>query len=144
MNGLPTRVEEKIDRSSSSTCWEWTAAKDPEGYGYVHFEGRSCKAHRVVYELLREPIPPGLVIDHLCRNPTCVNPAHMEAVTIRENTLRGVGPSAQRAARTECLNGHPFDEANTYINKRGHRECRACQTRRRREWIQRQKAKVRT
>jgi hypothetical protein len=52
------------------------------------------RAHRFAYELLVGPIPEGLVIDHLCRNRRCVNPAHLEPVTAEENWRRGDAPSA--------------------------------------------------
>lgn len=97
------------------------------GYGKVRVGGgKIARAHRVAYECAKGPIPDGLVIDHLCRNKACCNPDHLEAVTQRENTLRGMGPSANAAKLTHCKRGHPFDSANTSINTRGHRVCRAC------------------
>jgi hypothetical protein len=70
-------------------------------------------------------VPPGMEIDHLCRKRHCVNPKHLDIVTRRENTLRGEGLPAQRARRTACPKGHPYDEANTYIWK-NHRSCWTC------------------
>ncbi len=69
-------------------CWEWTGGKT-WGYGQFTANGRNVKAHRWSYEFFRDEIPPGLVIDHLCRNPACVNPWHLEPVTTRVNNLRG-------------------------------------------------------
>ena len=83
-------------------------------------------AHRVSYELFRGPIPDGLQIDHLCRIRHCVNPDHLEAVTQRENILRGTSPSAKAAARDACINGHPYTPENTKLF-RGDRQCRTCQ-----------------
>lgn len=112
----------------ASGCWEWTGTRDSGRYGRISVPGDSgAGVHRVVYELVKGPIPEGLVLDHLCRNPPCVNPSHLEVVTHRENTLRGVGPTAVNAAKTHCKHGHPFDEQNTYhVPRGGHRHCRAC------------------
>lgn len=110
-----------------SLCWEWTGSRNGRnGYGYFNDgHGRIRTAHRLIYEAMTAPIPQGLTIDHLCRNRACVNPAHLEAVTNRENCLRGASGPAQNAAKTHCLRGHPFDASNTHITPRG-RECRAC------------------
>lgn len=114
-----------------SGCWEWSGAKDERGYGVWSRKGyRGCAAHRHVYELLKQTICPGETLDHLCRNPSCVNPAHLEETSSRENTLRGATIAAQNAAKTHCKHGHPLDEANTYHRLdrpagRG-RQCRTC------------------
>lgn len=86
-------------------------------------------AHRAVYELLVGPIADGLVIDHLCRKPSCVNPSHLEAVTQSENLKRGLGPAvtrARHAAQTHCRHGHEFSPDNTIVNSSGSRVCRTC------------------
>lgn len=136
---LPTREERfwaKVNKTEA--CWEWTASLHPSGYGQFMYVGhRPRAAHRVAYEWLRGPIPEGLVLDHLCRNRTCVNPDHLEPVTHRENILRGVGASARNVVKTRCDQGHPFDKANTYIDQRGRRTCRTC----RREGLRRFYAK---
>ena len=83
-------------------------------------------AHRLAYEHWRGLIPPALVLDHLCRNPSCVNPNHLEAVPQIENLRRGHNVvSNRRREQTHCKRGHPFDEANTYV-RHGCRNCRAC------------------
>lgn len=76
-----------IDESTG--CWNWALSLDDKGYGRTSDRGRSLKAHRVVYEEMRGPIPDGLVIDHLCNNPKCVNPDHLEPVTLQANSARG-------------------------------------------------------
>ena len=88
-------------------------------------------AHRVCYELFVGEIPEGLTLDHLCRRRNCVNPIHLEPVTLRENTIRGVGPSAQNAKKTVCSNGHEYTEQNTRIftsarSVHRRRACRKC------------------
>lgn len=127
IQGLPERIERKIVLDDSG-CWEWTAYVDPRtGYGHSNLNGRISTAHRIVYELLVGPIPEGLVLDHLCRNRGCVNPAHLEPVTDKENLLRGEGPTAKKAAQVTCIKGHPFNEANTAIKKiNGTRICCQC------------------
>jgi hypothetical protein len=113
-------------------CWEWMGLKNPKGYGQFYAQ-RTAKvaAHRYAFEMFVGPIPVGLYIDHLCRNRGCVNPAHMEPVTTRENTLRGEGWAAREAQQTHCKHGHPLSGSNLRRNWRGDRECRACkQTRR--------------
>lgn len=72
-----------------SGCWIWTGELNRNGYGRVWRLGRRVMAHRAMYELLVGPIPEGLVLDHLCRVRCCVNPKHLEPVTVRENTIRG-------------------------------------------------------
>jgi hypothetical protein len=116
----------KVALLTQGGCWEWLAYRDRKGYGVF---GRQ-RAHRVAYELLVGPIPDGLQIDHLCRNPSCVNPDHLEPVTLVENTRRGIAwqvAGAKNAAKTHCPTGHPYDDANTLILSRGRRDCRTCQ-----------------
>lgn len=70
-------------------CWEWLGARMPSGHGQMQGpDGRVVLTHRIAYELLVGPIPLGLVLDHLCQNPPCMNPTHLEPVTHRENTRR--------------------------------------------------------
>ncbi|WP_292915005.1 HNH endonuclease signature motif containing protein [Nitrosomonas sp.] len=112
---------------ASDGCWLWTGAMQNAGYG--SYGKPSRLAHRLMYELLVEPIPAGLVIDHLCRNRRCVNPAHMEVVTLAENVLRGESPPARNARKKVCPVGHAYDAENTYIvPSTGHRQCLACQS----------------
>lgn len=120
---LEDRFWPKVD--ASGDCWLWTASRFPDGYGSFSVNGRARGAHRVAYELLVGPIPSGLTLDHLCRNPSCVNPTHLEPVTDRENVRRGHGPTAVNARKTHCIHGHLLDEQNTYIYPAG-RCCRRC------------------
>lgn len=113
----------KVQRGDANSCWEWLGYRSKSGYGAFSFNGRVGKAHRYAYELLVGPIPEGLHIDHLCRNPGCVNPAHLEPVTQRVNTLRGENPAAQRARQTLCIRGHPLSPRGTHPTRRVCREC---------------------
>lgn len=112
----------KVDRGTTDGCWLWLGAHRATGYG--SFRGQ-C-SHRFAYELVVGPIPEGLELDHLCRVRECVNPAHLEPVTRRENILRSDNFAGQRARQTHCKRGHEFTAANTYVNARGNRSCRTC------------------
>lgn len=114
------RFMAKVDQTGD--CWLWTGAKTTNGYGA--FDKRV--AHRWLYERVVGPVPEGLQLDHLCRVRHCVNPAHLEPVTQRENLYRGNTIPALNAAKTHCPTGHPYDEANTYRTPAGYRQCRAC------------------
>jgi hypothetical protein len=104
-------------------CWAWKGATDHLGYARFHASAGVQLAHRLAYEWFVGPIPAGLEIDHVCRNRRCVNPAHLEAVTHRENVLRGA--SAPGGA-THCPRGHVYDVSNTHIAPSGDRRCRRC------------------
>jgi hypothetical protein len=140
---------DKIEVRSSSTCWPWVGGKTHEGYGKLSNGGSAFVAHRLLYELAIGPIPKGMVVDHTCHNGSgcsggaacthrsCCNPAHLEAVTIANNVLRGQGTAAVNARKIHCKRGHPFDETNTVVTLRGYRYCRKCNN----EWqLQRRQA----
>jgi hypothetical protein len=113
----------------AADCWEWTGTVR-SGYGRVHVNGRRRSAHVVVYELLNGPVPEGMQLDHLCRNRLCVNPSHLEPVSVKENVARGVSFAARYAARTHCPKGHEYTPENIDpIIQRGKnvgRRCRVC------------------
>lgn len=113
-------------RSDLGPCWIWMGPMRPNGYGQIQVAGKLKSAHRLAYELFIGATPSDLVTDHLCRNPRCVNPTHLELVTVTENTRRGTSPSAINARKTHCLNGHAFTPENTWIDRRNRRACRAC------------------
>lgn len=106
-------------------CILWTGPDNGVGYGRIRFQGRLTYTHRLSYELAVGPIPDGMEIDHLCRNPACLRPDHLEAVTHQENIQRGI-----RSMRPTCPYGHLFTEENTHRTKDGHRQCRTCAARR--------------
>lgn len=130
------RFDAKWRQDVGVGCWEWTASTRKHGYGQFMVGSkadgthRPIGAHRAAFEIYRGPIPAGLVLDHLCRNPRCVNPWHLEPVTHEENMRRGVifEVARARAERTHCANGHLFSQENTRIrtDRPGARRCMAC------------------
>jgi hypothetical protein len=126
---------ERVRFDSKSGCWNWMKSLDRRGYAkfwITDLEGnrRCAQVHRVAYEIFRGKIPEGLVIDHLCRNPRCINPWHMEAVTTSTNLRRGETVVAKCLAKVECPRGHPLsgDNLYAYVTKKGirHRQCLRC------------------
>lgn len=110
-------------------CFEWGGSRTTEGYGRIQISRHERRAHRVAYELLVGPIPAGLQLDHLCRNRACVNPDHLEPVSSRVNTLRGVGVSAVNARKVACPRGHTSFKT---VSTTGERYCPTCLNERRR------------
>lgn len=109
-------------RSNPNTgCWEWQGAKHNHGYGVLNVKRRVIYAHRVAYMVTFGDIPGGTELDHLCRNPACANPAHLEAVPHQVNVQRGGAGQPW----DYCKRGHPLTPGNTYAVRRG-KTCRTC------------------
>lgn len=107
-------------------CWLWTGTISASGYGRLKRQGRDIFAHRFAYELLVGPIPEGLVIDHLCRTRSCVNPDHLEPVTHAENLRRGKGHPTLRPGK-KCKNGHLLTVETIAVRSHdGYLECHIC------------------
>lgn len=109
-------------------CWLWKGRPSSRGYGRLTTPwSSSTPAHRVSFMLHHGSIPDGHVIDHICRERTCVNPAHLRCVTPRINGLENsLSPAAINAKKTHCLHGHPLSGENL-IHAQGGRRCRTCQ-----------------
>lgn len=126
-------------------CWEWTGTRDKDGYAFFKLDGNLRRGARVAYEMYVGPIPEGLQIDHLCRNKCCVNPEHLEAVTIQENLRRKNSAARKRKWRrsapgnTHCMKGHPLVPGNVFVGTDGRRRCRICRYHYFRERAERQK-----
>lgn len=127
------RFWSKIERTPTG-CWEWRAGRLPDvghppsstGYGRFWTGDRFMLAHRWAYELLVGPIPAGLTLDHLCRNPPCVNPSHLEPVTQAENIRRGMPYRTSKPQRTRCKFGHEFIEGSYTVRPDGVFRCTRC------------------
>ena len=107
-----------------NNCWLWTGATNKGGYALIYRDNKTQLAHRAIYKLIFGDIPDGMQLDHLCRNRNCIKPAHLEVVTPKENTMRGIGLASINSKKTECLRGHSL--AGCYISKNGKRHCRYC------------------
>lgn len=120
---------DKIETDGPNGCWIWTASKNELGYGKFHIasDGKHWKAHRLSYFLTFGPVADGIQLHHICENPACVNPHHLQPATPRQHTieLTPTSPSSINASKTHCQNGHEFNEENTINTKHG-RVCRIC------------------
>lgn len=112
---------------TESGCWLWERTINSYGYAKFLVNGKQIGVHRFAYITHRGPIPDGLQLDHTCRVRSCVNPWHLEPVTIKENVLRGNGLAAQNKKKTHCKHGHEYAPENTRIRVNGCRACRTCQ-----------------
>lgn len=125
-------------RITEDGCWQWTGCA-PDGYGRFSTGGHNgppVLAHRWLWERVNGPVPAGRDLDHLCRNRSCVNPAHLEPVTRSENVKRGAGvggvlrdpslPLPRPKPKTHCKHGHPLSGDNLHIATTGQRVCRTC------------------
>lgn len=113
-------------------CWVWQGArKHPPGlpYGFFAYDGKSRLVHRIIFVWANGEIPAGTEINHLCNNPPCCNPDHLEAVSRHENLMKSTGITAQNARKTHCPKGHPYSG----INSQNRRICKICMNDRLRE-----------
>lgn len=129
----------KTDGRNRYDCWFWDRPCPNRGYGQFYTRPKMYKyinhlSHRFSYELFIGKIPKDLCVDHLCRNRNCMNPGHMELVTIKENVLRGESFTAKNAKKKFCKYGHPLKGYNLYLVKTAKRNgkvaisrhCREC------------------
>lgn len=124
MESFENRLLRQIKLDPEARCWVWLGGRR-NSYGAIKVKGKSKLAHRVSYETFVGPIPPGLTIDHLCRQRLCINPKHLEPVTMAENHRRGA-QVALRVPKTHCINGHAYTPDNIYLDRKGVNRCMEC------------------
>lgn len=107
----------------ANSCWRWSGNIAPNGYGRFRLQARQYYAHRYYFEFYKHKLHEKLVIDHLCKNRWCVNPEHLEEVTIYTNTLRGTAYN-----KPTCPKGHEYTVTNTVRDYKGARRCKQCTT----------------
>ena len=122
---LTRAVIARVSDRVCSACWLWPSV-DRYGYGLIAVDGKTQLAHRVAFRLFRGPVPDGMQLDHLCRQRNCINAFHLDPVDNDTNCVRGNGFVVANRSKVACINGHPFDDANTYSRPRGGRGCRSC------------------
>lgn len=123
------RIWSKTDIKSTDECWIWKGSHGDRGYGQVWYKNDMWMVTRVIYEELREPIPPRFYIMHSCDNPPCVNPKHLSAGSPSDNRIdcekKGRSKN-QNKGKTKCYKGHLFTPENTYQLEGGWRACKTC------------------
>lgn len=129
LQSTPDEIRARIEIMPSG-CWAWLGCRYPEGYGRLKLRQIDVLAHRLSYITFRGSFDPLLDLDHLCRNRMCVNPEHLEPVSMLENVRRGMSPPAINARKTQCANGHALAGANVRYERLPSgtlaRRCHAC------------------
>lgn len=123
------RFRSKVRQGDGGACWPWSGAKSGSGYGAFHLAGRMFQAHRVAVKAAGYSVPRWSVIDHVCRNRLCVNPAHLRTVLRGTNIFENsAAPAYLNSIKTHCPKGHPYSGSNLIKRLTGRRGCRACQS----------------
>jgi len=121
---LPKTFWSYVDKTKD--CWIWNGAKTTDGYGQIKSGDKIQYVHRLSYQFHKGEIPKGLQIDHLCRVRNCINPEHLQVVTLRENVLRGNSIPAINARKKQCIKGHLLIGLNLVKSVLPVRKCRIC------------------
>jgi len=107
-------------------CWRWSGFINNYGYGEMIINGKSYRTHRISFSIFNGELIDGMVIDHICKNKSCINPDHLRQVTQKFNCLdNSSSPLAENSRKTHCKNGHELTEDNIY-KKKNWRCCLAC------------------
>lgn len=123
---LAQKLAARTGPEDENGCWPWRGDFGNSRYGVMAHRGKARTAHRWAWINTHGPIPDGHQIHHKCGNPSCVNPEHLEAVSVSEH--------AERHLTESCERGHEWTKENTYVNKDGNRFCRACRALYQRRW----------
>lgn len=117
----------RIEVIKSTQCWEFKGCITTSGYGQMAIQGGGrYSTHRLSWAIFKGNLESSMVIDHICKNTKCCNPDHLREVTRKINTLENsMGRAAANSVKVQCINGHLFDEVNTYRYSRG-RGCKIC------------------
>ena len=114
-------------------CWLWQGALDRDGYGAIHFRGAPRRVHRVAWFSVNGEIPKGHVINHTCRNRACVNPQHLQCLTVEEHQLKDTTSLPYiNSQKSHCPKGHSYDKVVTW-GGRTQRICSICTREKQRE-----------
>lgn len=133
MRDLIKYITDRVEIDSND-CWNWTLFRDRQGYGYAHINRKRQASHRVSYTAFIGPIPEGYHVDHVCWNPACCNPNHLQVLTASDNCRR-----LRKALMTHCIHGHKFEGRNLIIRNSGSRVCRECMNTNARRYQQRKR-----
>lgn len=102
---LETRVRMRVIQRGDHECWGWSGNTDRLGYSKITNNSGTTYAHRIVFEIVNGPIPPGYEIDHICRNRSCVNPKHLRLATHSEN-LRNTSTKSNTKSGLKGVSWH--------------------------------------
>jgi hypothetical protein len=133
---IPIENFKKHIQITKEGCWEWTAKIHKNtGYGYFTVKGKTHLSHRFSYKYFKGEIPLNLCIDHICENRKCVNPEHLQAITLKQNILKGKSVCAQKAKQIYCHKNHPLSGENLYITPDNRRQCKTCNKIRQKKYL---------
>lgn len=125
-----------FELNEATGCWTWIKGRNQRGYGkFAVTPSDQWYAHRFAYVWFVGPIEIGKQVDHICQNPSCVNPLHLQLLSPKDNNAKSNSPSAKNKKKTHCIHGHEFSKENTfYVENR--RQCKVCSILRKRKYRQ--------
>lgn len=118
-------------KKAKNGCWLWQAHRSPSGYGDFKVRRKTWRAHRWAYQHFVAPIPDGFHVHHRCASTNCVNPEHLECVSLEEHAQTRLYTLKKR-----CPKGHPYKKGNMYFGPTGHPRCRTCVLEAMKKWYE--------